>query len=108
MSDFTQAVQYAKQLSYWRGLTQVDGLLAKHICIKGLCNRRWPRSMKPLRPTRISLMNCISFPRNLAIKAEIMARLGNTKHQSLYTKKARTCWMLYSVRFRRRLSNANF
>lgn len=28
-SDFGRAVQYAKQLSYWRGLTQVDGSLAK-------------------------------------------------------------------------------
>ncbi len=28
VSDYGQAVQYAKQLSYWRGLTQVDGSLA--------------------------------------------------------------------------------
>jgi hypothetical protein len=29
ISDLTLSSQYANQLSYWRGLTQVDGLLAK-------------------------------------------------------------------------------
>ena len=40
VSDFAQAVQYAKQLSYWRGLTQVDGLSQRHTCIKGHCSPR--------------------------------------------------------------------
>ena len=28
-TDYSRAIQYAKQLSYWRGVTQADGLLAK-------------------------------------------------------------------------------
>jgi tetratricopeptide (TPR) repeat protein len=35
VSDYGQAAEYAKQLSYWRGLTQVDGLLAKAYLQKG-------------------------------------------------------------------------
>ena len=33
--DYARAIQYAKQLSYWRGMTQADGLLAKAYLQRG-------------------------------------------------------------------------
>jgi CHAT domain-containing protein len=89
VSDYGQAVQYAKQLSYWRGLTQVDGLLAKAYLHQGA-----------LQPALTAINEAISsneripdelyfVPRDLAIKAEIMARLGDTKSAiTLYKKSA--------------------
>src|ERR1700733_12018262 len=89
VSDYGQAAEYAKQLSYWRGLTQVDGLLAKAYLNKGV-----------LRPALGSINEAIEadehipdelyfVPRDLAIKAEIMARLGNIKSSNqLYEKSA--------------------
>ena len=78
-SDFSQAVQFAKQLSYWRGLTQAGGLLADAYVHQG-----------KLQPALASIDEAITAnknipdelyfaPRNLGIKAEIMQRLGNTK-----------------------------
>jgi len=81
VSDYALSAQYAKQLSYWRGLTQVDGLLAKVYI-----------HQKELQPAlaAINIPDELYFvPRNLGIKAEIMARLGNTKASNeLYEKSA--------------------
>src|SRR6185312_16328106 len=33
--DYSRAIQYAKQLSYWRGITEADGLLAKAYLRRG-------------------------------------------------------------------------
>jgi CHAT domain-containing protein len=89
VSDYGQAVQYAKQLSYWRGLTQVDGLLATAYLHQGA-----------LQPALTAINGAIAanqqipdelyfVPRDLAIKAEIMARLGNSKSAiTLYEKSA--------------------
>ena len=89
VSDYALSAQYAKQLSYWRGLTQVDGLLAKAYI-----------HQKELQPALAAINEAIAanenipdelyfVPRNLGIKAEIMARLGNTKASNeLYEKSA--------------------
>ena len=89
VSDYGQAVQYAKQLSYWRGLTQVDGLLATAYLHQGA-----------LQPALTAINDAIAanqqipdelyfVPRDLAIKAEIMARLGDRKSAIiLYEKSA--------------------
>jgi CHAT domain-containing protein len=89
VSDYGQAVQYAKQLSYWRGLTQVDGLLATAYLNQG-----------ELQPALTAINDAIAanqqipdelyfVPRDLAIKAEIMARLGDRKSANiLYEKSA--------------------
>ena len=71
-----QAVHYAKQLSYWRGLTQVDGLLALAYLHQAA-----------LQPALTAINDAIAaneqipdelyfVPRDLAIKAQIMARKG--------------------------------
>ena len=89
VSDYALSAQYARQLSYWRGLTQVDGLLAKAYI-----------HQKELQPALAAINEAIAanenipdelyfVPRNLGIKAEIMARLGNTKASNeLYEKSA--------------------
>lgn len=89
VSDYGQSARYAKQLSYWRGLTQVDGLLAKADLHE-----------EALQPALTAIDDAIEankhipdelyfVPRNLAIKAEIMARLGNVKlSNQLYEKSA--------------------
>jgi len=91
VSDYGQAIQYAKQLSYWRGLTQVDGLLAAAYLHQGA-----------LQPALTTINDAIAanqqipdelyfVPRDLAIKAEIMARLGDSKSAiTLYEKSADT------------------
>ncbi|HUZ95033.1 MAG TPA: CHAT domain-containing tetratricopeptide repeat protein [Edaphobacter sp.] len=87
VSDLQQSAQYAKHLTYWRGLTQVDGLLAQAYLHEGA-----------LRPALVAIDEAIDankkipdelyfVPRNLGIKAEIMARLGNVKaSNALYEK----------------------
>ena len=89
VSDYALSAQYARQLSYWRGLTQVDGLLAKAYI-----------HQEELQPALAAINEAIAanenipdelyfVPRNLGIKAEIMARLGNTKASNeLYEKSA--------------------
>jgi CHAT domain-containing protein len=89
VSDYGQAVQYAKQLSYWRGLTQVDGSLATAYLHQGA-----------LQPALTAINDAIAsneqipdelyfVPRDFAIKAEIMARLGDSKSSIiLYEKSA--------------------
>ena len=61
VSDFTQSVQFAKQLSNWRGLTQADGLLAEAYLHQGTLQPALAAIDGAIGPTRISLMNCISF-----------------------------------------------
>ena len=87
VSDYGQAVHYAKQLSYWRGLTQVDGLLALAYLHQAA-----------LQPALTAIDDAIAaneqipdelyfVPRDLAIKAQIMARLGDIKSaNTLYEK----------------------
>jgi CHAT domain-containing protein len=89
VSDLLQAVQYAKQLSYWRGVTQAEGLLAEAYL-----------SQQSLQPALGAINEAIDgnrhipdelwlVPKNLAIKAAILARLGAVKESNdLYGKSA--------------------
>jgi CHAT domain-containing protein len=74
--DYAQAVQYARELGYWRGLTETDGPLA-----------RVYERQNELDPALISINEALDAnrhipremyfaPRNLAIKAEILKKLG--------------------------------
>jgi CHAT domain-containing protein len=89
VSDLMQAVQYAKQLSYWRGVTEADGRLAKVYL-----------DQQALQPALTAIDEAIDanrhipdelwfVPKNLAIKAAILARLGAVKESNdLYEKSA--------------------
>jgi CHAT domain-containing protein len=89
VSDYGQAAGYAKQLSYWRGLTQVDGLLAKAYLQKGALQPALASINEAIEANEHIPDELYFVPRDLAIKAEIMARLGNIKSSNqLYEKSA--------------------
>ena len=89
VSDYGQAAEYAKQLSYWRGLTQVDGLLAKAYLNKGALQPALGSIDEAIDANQHIPDELYFVPRDLAIKAEIMARLGNIKSSNqLYEKSA--------------------
>jgi tetratricopeptide (TPR) repeat protein len=89
ISDYTQAAQYAKQLSYWRGLTQLDGSFAKAYIHRGELQLALATVDEAIAANEKIPDELYFAPRNLGIKAEIMARLGNTKASNeLYEKSA--------------------
>ncbi|MGB6133624.1 MAG: CHAT domain-containing tetratricopeptide repeat protein [Acidobacteriaceae bacterium] len=89
ISDYQEAIQYATQLSYWRGISESGGLLAKAYLHQGA-----------LQPALTTINDAIDadkqipdelyfVPRNLGIKAEILARMGKLKESNdLYAKSA--------------------
>jgi len=89
VSDYRDAARYAKQLSYWRGLTQVDGLLAKAYLHEGALHPALIAIDEAMEANERIPDELYFVPRNLAIKAEIMTRLGNIKSSNqLYEKSA--------------------
>jgi CHAT domain-containing protein len=89
VSDYGRAARYAKQLSYWRGLTQVDGLLAKAYMHEQALQPALTAIDEAIEANEHIPDELYFVPRNLAIKAEIMARLGNVKSSNqLYEKSA--------------------
>lgn len=89
ISDLTQSAQYTKKLSYWRGLTQVDGLLASAYLHQGALQPALAAINEAIDANRKIPDELYFVPKNLAIKAEIMARLGNVKASNgLYEKSA--------------------
>ncbi len=88
-SDLTASAQYAKQLSYWRGLTQVDGLLASAYLRQGTLQPALAAINEALDANRKIPDELYFAPKNLAIKAEIMERLGDIKASNgLYEQSA--------------------
>ncbi len=89
VSDLRLAVQYAKQLSYWRGLTEADGLLAKAFMHEGALQPALDAINEAIEANKKIPDELYFVPRNLGIKAEILARLGDTKaSDELYEKSA--------------------
>ncbi len=89
ITDLKQASVYAKHLSYWRGLTQVDGLLAQAYLHQGDLQSSLTAINEAIDANRNIPDELYFVPKNLAIKAEIMERLGNVKASNdLYEKSA--------------------
>jgi len=89
IADYLAAVQYAKQLSYWRGLTQVDGSLAEAYLHQGDLQSAVAAVNEAIDANRKIPDELYFVPRNLAIKAEILARMGKVKESNdLYEKSA--------------------
>ncbi len=89
ISDLTASAQYTKKLSYWRGLTQVEGLLASAYLHQGALQPALAAINEAIDASRKIPDELYFVPKNLAIKAEIMARLGNVKESNgLYEKSA--------------------
>ncbi len=89
ISDLEKSATYAKHLSYWRGLTQVDGLLAQAYLHQGALRPALATINEAIDANRNIPDEMYFVPKNLAIKAEIMKRLGNVKASNdLYEKSA--------------------
>lgn len=89
VADYLQAANYANQLSYWRGLTQVDGLLA-NACLKQGNLQSALDSINAAISSNEHIPDELYFvPRDLALKAEILARMGDVSaSNALYEKSA--------------------
>jgi CHAT domain-containing protein len=89
ISDLNRSAVYSKQLFYWRGLTQVDGLLAKAYLHQGALQPALTAIDEAIDANRKIPDELYFVPRDLGIKAQILARLGRTKASNdLYEKSA--------------------
>lgn len=89
ITDLQESVRYAKQLSYWRGLVQVDGLLAEAYLHQGNLQPALAAINEAIESNKNIPDELYFVPRNLGIKAEILAKLGETKaSNNLYEKSA--------------------
>ncbi len=89
IADYLQAAQYARDLTYWRGLTEVGGPLAQAYEHEGNLRQALAAVDESLN-ANMHIPDELHFvPANLAIKAELEAKLGRTKlSNSLYRKSA--------------------
>jgi CHAT domain-containing protein len=89
ITDYVQATNYAKQLSYWRGLTQSDGSLAVAYLHQGALEPALAAIDEGIESNKKIPDELYFVPRNLGIKAQILARMGQTKASNdLYGKSA--------------------
>jgi CHAT domain-containing protein len=89
VSDLNQAGLYAKQLSYWRGLTEADGLLAEAYLHQRALQSALMAIDEAIDANKRIPDELYFVPKDLAIKAEILAQLGNVKASNeLYEKSA--------------------
>lgn len=87
ISDLKEAVGDARQLSYWRGMTQADGLLAAAYLHQGALQPALAAIDDAIDSNRQIPDELYFVPKDLAIKAAILARLGNLRaSDDLYEK----------------------
>jgi CHAT domain-containing protein len=87
VSDLSEAVRYAKQLSYWRGMTQANGLLATAYLHQGTLQPALTAINEAIESNKQIPDELYFVPKDLAIKAAILARLGKLKaSDDLYEK----------------------
>ena len=89
VQQYTLALDYAQRLSYWRGMTQTGGLLARAYEREDDLGKAL-MSIDEAIAANTHLPHELYFaPQNLAIKAEILEKLGRTQEShDLYTKSA--------------------
>lgn len=87
IADDVRAARYARDLTYWRGLTQVAGPLARAYEHEGDLRNALTTIDDGLRANSQIRDELWFVPKNLAIKAEIETKLGKTKlSNDLYQK----------------------
>ena len=74
--DYAQAFQYAKELGYWRGLTESGGPLAQSYEEQGQLAQALVTINDALNAQQRIPSEMYFAPQNLAIKAEILRKLG--------------------------------
>jgi CHAT domain-containing protein len=87
-AQYEQALRYARQLEYWRGVVQTGGLLAEAYEHQN----KLPNALSSISEAidaNAKLPEELYFsPRNLAIKAEILNRMGRIKQSHLLYEKS--------------------
>ncbi|HEX4164596.1 MAG TPA: CHAT domain-containing tetratricopeptide repeat protein [Bryobacteraceae bacterium] len=87
VADFREAISCARQLSYWRGITESGGKLAQAYEHQGDLTAALAAVNEALEANRHIPDELYFAPRNLAIKAEIEAKLGHRQlAEELYKK----------------------
>jgi CHAT domain-containing protein len=89
ISDYIAAKHYASNLGYWRGLSEVGGVLAQQYELQGQLQIALTTIDEAIQANKRIPDELYFVPRNLAIKAEIIARLGHLRASNeLYEKSA--------------------
>ena len=89
MSDYVQALSSAKSISYWRGISEVGGPLAKAYEHEADLKHALATINEAIDANTRIPDELYFAPRNLAIKAEITAKLGQTvASNELYQRSA--------------------
>ncbi len=78
IADYAQSVRYARDIGYWRGLTQANGPLAQAYEHEGELAKGLVAINEALDANRHIPSELYFVPSNLSIKAEILAKLGRT------------------------------
>ncbi len=81
--EYDRALQYARHLNYWRGIAQTGGLLAEAYVNKGQLNLALAAIDEALAANARLPRELYFAPRNLAIKAEILDKLGRTQESRM-------------------------
>ncbi len=79
VADLRGAAEDAKRLSYWRGVTQAEGLLAEAYLHTGDTHSALTAVNEAIAANKRIPDELYFVPSNLAIKAQILARLGDVK-----------------------------
>ncbi len=77
ISDYSAAKHLAENLGFWRGLSEVGGVLAQQYELQGQLQKALTTIDEAIAANKQIPDELYFVPRNLAIKAEITARLGH-------------------------------
>ena len=89
VDDLDQALSLDRQLAYWRGITQTGGELAKAYEHQGELRQAVSAVDQAIEANKRIPDELYFVPRNLGIKAEILAKLGQTSEaETLFQESA--------------------
>ena len=89
VQQYTLALDYAQRLSYWRGITQTDGLRARAYEHEDDLGQALMSINEAIAANTHLPQELYFVPQNLAIKAEILEKLGRMQEShALYAKSA--------------------
>jgi tetratricopeptide (TPR) repeat protein len=88
IADCNEALNDARTLSYWRGITQVGGFLALAYEHRGKLPQALTAIDEAIEANTHIPDELYFVPKNMAIKAEIKQKLGTTAHSARLKKRA--------------------
>ena len=90
IADCNQALEFARGLHFWRGITQVGGFLALAYEHQGQSQEALTSVNEAIEANTHIPDELYFVPKNLAIKAEIMGRLGRLRESNELYRKSET------------------